>query len=320
MAKDDTAPNSTAAGQRAPAFWPLRLAICYGTIVACLPYLTLKALWLFGYSPGAANAEGAGALVAPRHVVGNVITAGMELVAIALILALTYPWGQRLPAWLLATPIWVGVGLLAPILVGLPLGLVAQAFAGGSPAPAENGLDGWVYAIVYGGFVVQAVGLLLAFVGYALDRWPGAFRIRTPQLKAGGIDLRRVATVAAIIISGYAALLAAWSVMGQRWGGPAGFETVAQRSFLLATGIIVLAGAIAALCLVWRWGHGSILAPLVLAWVGMGVAVPSGPTHIALSNQGEVSLLLVVATVIAVVSGLTLTGSTLRVLARSSAV
>lgn len=124
-----------------------------------------------------------------------------------LALALCMRWGQRIPALLIAGPIWLGVGLLAPIALGVPVGLAAQALAGGSPAPADNGLQGWAYACV------------------------------------------------AMIL---------WSVGGRAWGGPAGFDTVTQRTFLVATGILVLAGAIAA------------VAPVrnrVLIFLGTGVAV-----------------------------------------------
>lgn len=49
----------------------------------------------------------------------------------------------------------------------------------------------------------------------------------------------------------------------------------------------------------------------------MWAIVTSGPTHRALSNQGEVSLLLVMASLAATLSGLLLTGFAVRILARS---
>jgi hypothetical protein len=317
---EGSATSNPATRKNASTIWQLRIAVCYVMIVACLPYLILKVLWLFGYTPGAASAAGAGELGDVRHIIGNLATAGMELVAIALVLALTYPWGQRLPVMVTLVPIWVGVGLLAPIMLGLPLGLVAQAFAGGSPVPIGNGLDSWVYTVVYGGFIVQALGLLAAFFGYALQRWPEVLRKQMAQLNVITPRQRRLATIAAIITVGYAVILVLWSVTGPRLGGPAGFDTVAQRSFLFSTGLIVLVGAIAALALVWRWGKGRILAPLILAWIGTGVIVTSGPTHVALSNMGEVSLLLVLVSIAAVLSGLLLSGSAVRVLARSHVV
>ena len=101
---------------------------------------------------------------------------------------------------------------------------------------------------------------------------------------------------------------------GPRWGGPAGFDAVAQRTVLLATGLVVLGGAIAVLALLGRWGTGRILAPLVVAWLGTGVTVPSGPTHVALSHQGNASVLLVTVALAATVACFLLTASALRVL------
>ena len=54
----------------------------------------------------------------------------------------------------------------------------------------------------------------------------------------------------------------------------------------------------------------------------MWAIVTSGPTHLALSNQGEVSLLLVMASLAAtltglLLSGLLLSGFAVRILARS---
>lgn len=290
------------------------VAACFVTIAACLPYLALKALWLTGSTVGAASAAGAAELVDTRHLVGDVVTAGMELAAIALVLALTFRWGRRLPAVAVLAPIWVATGLLAPIALGLPLGLVAQAFAGGAPAPTDNGLEGWVYATVYGGFVVQAAGLLVAFVCHARDRWPEVFRMRTAQLRAVAGNRRRLAAVAAPIAVGYAAMLALWSATGARWGGPAGFDTVTQRVFLLATGLVVAAGAFAVRALLRRRGDRRILVPLVLVWIGTGVTVMSGPTHVALSHNGSPSPLLVSLSIAATLAGLVLAGTALRAL------
>lgn len=319
MFNDSRAISHCAVDQRSPPLWPIRVAACYVTIAACVPYLTLKVLWLSGSSIGATDAVGAATLTDPRHMMGNLVTVGMELVTIALVLALTYPWGRRLPAVLVVVPIWVGTGLLAPIVLGLPLGLVTQAISGGAAAPAENGLDGWVFTVVYGGFIVQALGLLTAFLGYAHGRWPAVFWIRTTQLRASTARQGLRAAIAATIAAGYAALLSVWAVVGPRWGGPEGFDAIAQRTFLLVTGLVVLGGAIAVLVLLWGWGTGRILAPLILAWLGTGVTVTSGPTHVALSHEGDFSVLLVAVALVATLAGLLLSGAVLRVLAHAPA-
>jgi hypothetical protein len=263
---------------------------CVVTIAASLPYLVLKAIWLAGTPVGASTPTGAAELLDTRHLLGDLITAGMEVVAIGLALALCMRWGQRLPALVVAGPIWLGVGLLAPIALGVPFGLAAQALAGGSPAPADNGLQGWVYACVDGGFVVQGLALLVGFVGYARERWPG---ILSPHR----IVVTRPTVVAALTATVYAVAMLLWSVGGRAWGGPAGFDTVTQRTFLVATGLLVLAGAIAA------------VAPLrhrVVIFIGAGVAVTSGPSGLALSNHGEISPPYAVVSLIAVAAGLVL--------------
>jgi hypothetical protein len=266
-----------------------RLA-CVVTIAASLPYLVLKAIWLAGVPVGASTPAGAAELLDTRHLLGDLITAGMEVVAVVLALALCMRWGQRVPALLIAGPIWLGVGLLAPIALGVPVGLAVQAVTGGSPAPADNGLQGWVYACVDGGFVVQGLALLVGFVGYTNERWPG---VLSPQRTS----VARPTVVAAMAAGVYAVAMILWSAGGRAWGGPAGFDTVTQRTFLVATGILVLAGAIAA------------VAPTrnrVLIFLGAGVAVTSGPSGLALSNHGEISPPYAVVSLIAVLAGLVL--------------
>ncbi|MFD7059581.1 hypothetical protein [Streptomyces sp. NPDC059906] len=53
-----------------------------------------------------------------------------------LALVLTRPWGRRMPARSLAFPVWVATGLLAPIMAGYPLQLLARAVTGGAATAA----------------------------------------------------------------------------------------------------------------------------------------------------------------------------------------
>jgi hypothetical protein len=68
----------------------------------------------------------------------NATTALAALVGILLGLAFSRPWGERLPAWLVVLPVWVGTGLLVPMLLLAPvLGPAAVArdqAAGAAPA------------------------------------------------------------------------------------------------------------------------------------------------------------------------------------------
>jgi len=264
------------------------MVACVVTILAGLPYLVLKVLWLAGNPVGAGTTGGA-ELLDVRHLVGDVVTVGLEFAAFALAVVMARPWGRRLPAFLVVGPIWVGAGLLAPIAVGLPLGLVAQVVVGGSPVPAGNGLTNWVYACVYGGFVVQAVSLMAGFVGYARKRWPNG-----PAVASGAIG-------PVLVTLGYGMVMVAWSLGGHGWGGPAGFDTVAQRTFLAATGLLVLAGGIAALTRHAR-----------LAFVGTAVAVTAGPAGVALSNHGEVGVSYVIISLVGTVAGAALAWSLAR--------
>lgn len=260
-----------------------RLVVCAATVVACVPYLALKVAWLAGSSvgirPGVAGAE----MHDERYVVGNLVTVGMELVAIALLLALTFPWGRRVPGWLLAVPVWVAAGLLAPIALALPAGLVLQAVAGGAASSTDDGLEGWVYAVVYGGFVLQAVGVLAAFGWHARERWPHWSRERRPP--ASGVT-----AVAIGVVVGFGLLHLAWAVAGDAAAAPEGFETVAQRTYLAATGVLVLAAALA--------------GPAAVAWIGTAVTVLAGPTHLLLAHEGHVGVVVAVAGVLASAAGL----------------
>lgn len=68
----------------------------------------------------------------------NATTALAALVGILLGLAFSRPWGERLPAWLVVLPVWVGTGLLVPMVLLAPVlgpAAVARDQAAG-PAPA----------------------------------------------------------------------------------------------------------------------------------------------------------------------------------------
>jgi hypothetical protein len=243
-----------------------RVVACFGAIAATVPYLTLKVAWLAGSSVGTVG-HGMAEMRDMRHVVGNVLTVGMDLAAIVVALAFTCRWGQRLPAWLVLVPIWVGTGLLAPIAVGVPLGLVVQGFVGGSPTASDNGLWDWVYAIVYGGFTLQAIMLVAAFLLYARARWADVFRMRTKDLR---MVRPLLADVAAVVAIGYGLFQVVWAVGSDS----VAVQTVAQKTFWVAQGLLSVAGAGGLLALVHRWGR--VLLLLGATWVGAGVMFASG--------------------------------------------
>jgi hypothetical protein len=287
-----------------------RQLACAATVLACLPYLALKAAWLAGSSVGEAPGAASAGMHDQRYVVGNMVTLGMDLVAVALVLALTFPWGRRVPGVLLAAPVWVATGLLAPVALGLPVGLLVQALAGGAPAAGDNGLDGWVYAVAYGGFVVQALGILAAFWWHARERWPE--RLAALPV-AGGPGLAAAAAMAA----GFGLLHLVWAVAGSAAGGPGGFETAAQRTYLAVTGLLVLAGAVA-VAASGRLGAGRLGPALpALAWVGTAVTVLAGPTKMLLAHDGHAGTTVVVAGTLGTLAGLVLTARAWSPRARS---
>lgn len=165
-----------------------RQSLCLVVIVACAPYLLLKCAWLagnqVGIPQGSVLLEGTAVLYAV-----NALTLVMDALVIVLALALIRPWGRRIPAWLLLGPLWVGTGLLTPILLGAPLSALASLFEPDGqrgPSDAESFLDGWVSAVVYGGFSVQGLALGLLFFLYAKDRWGAALGGRLADLRTDG--------------------------------------------------------------------------------------------------------------------------------------
>jgi hypothetical protein len=287
----------------------IRIAAGIAAVAACLPYAALKIAWLAGSSVGSATAAGAGSLHDGRHTVGNAATLAMALAAVLLALALTHRRGQRLPAAVVLIPVWVGTGLLAPIALGLPVGLVAQAFVGGSPAPADNELQGWVYAVVYGGFVVQAIALLTAFVLYARVRWPELFRLRTVELasETTGRLPRFLAHAGASAAAVYAVTNLAWAVAGESLAAPPDLDTAAQRSVFASTGLLALAGAWAVQELVHRRAgrpFDRLGAPLAIAGVGSAACFASGFAAYALAADASVDPSTSVLLALGSISGL----------------
>lgn len=249
----------------------LRLAVCAATIAACVPYLTIKIAWLSGSTVGWNDTDAAreSALY-----VGNAITMGMDAVAVLVALAFTFPWGRRLPAWLVLTPIWIAAGLLAPIVLAVPLGTLLQALFSSEPVASDDGaLQGWVFGVVYGGFTAQGLGLLTAFVLYARDRWTDVFTARTKDVPKGATHPLQVllARTAAVFAAAFAAVHVFWA-----FGGTAGLRTdqIESRNLAqqLADGVwggLALAGAAALLLIVRRGGRPARFAvPLAVAWVG----------------------------------------------------
>jgi hypothetical protein len=141
----------------------MRRIFGYGAAIAVTPYLLIKIAWTFG-------------LFLPTEQMGdvswrgiNAVTAVVAAVGILLAMAFCRPWGERLPAWLVALPIWLGTGLLVPMLLLAPvLGPAAMVLD-----QEAGAADFWVYEQIF--VMVSLVGagicLPLALAGYAKARW-----------------------------------------------------------------------------------------------------------------------------------------------------
>ncbi|KGN34406.1 hypothetical protein N802_12605 [Knoellia sinensis KCTC 19936] len=159
----------------------MRVVLAALAVLATLPYVGLKLLWLTGSTVGLndPDAMSGGAMGA-----ANAITLLMELTAAALAVALVLEVGRRIPGWLVQVPMFVGTGLLGGILVLLPIEGIRTVLTSPSTeqttAAGDTAIQGWVFAMVYGGFAVLGVSLLAIFGLHSWDRWirPGGWTTR----------------------------------------------------------------------------------------------------------------------------------------------
>ncbi|WP_369245695.1 hypothetical protein [Streptomyces sp. R41] len=285
----DTTPAGSVGSSR------LRRILRGVAIVSCVPYLSLKVAWIAGSHLGVP--EGSSLL---KHrtgmAVANGITVLMDGAVIVIALLLTRPWGLRVPAWLLALPMWVATGLLAPIMTGFPLQILVKALGGSGNKALESGrepfLDEWVFGVVYTGFILQGLALGTLFVLYARDRWGYLWRGRVWELPVSRVGAAQRATAVA------AAVLALFPLVTHLvWacGGTAGLSPgrVADRTgdfyVLEAMDVVFLVSAVAgAWMLAFRRGRAlPVMAPLALAWIGSG-AVACWGGWLSLASLGGV--------------------------------
>ncbi|MEU8923997.1 hypothetical protein AB0D10_24125 [Kitasatospora sp. NPDC048545] len=243
-------------------------------MAATVPYLMLKLLWLTGSEVGVRDPGALGGLWTL-----NLLTFGMDAIALALALAFVRPWGRRAAAGLVAFPMWVATGLLGTILVAVPADLLSSLVLGPEHRPpgqhADDGLAGWVFALVYGGFGVQGIALITAFVLYARRRWAGLLQARIgdlPDSPTRNVQ-RALAAVAAPVALGVAAARAYWAAGGTvglplRWADDRGRSIATMEAVTAAMAVVA---AVALLVLAFRIGPGRRLrVPLTAAWIGAG--------------------------------------------------
>ena len=258
----------------------LRRVMLVVAVMATLPYLVLKLLWLSGSKVGMTD-RGVDEMSSGRFVAGNTITVLLMVVAAALAFALTRPWADRVPApWVFVLGAGA-TGLLAPILVGLPIGVGVQAVASGRLGPADDtGLAPWVFGIVYTGFGLLGLALAVLMIQHVLHRWGGLVsespqRPRWPSTVAGAVGLLP-----------FGAAMIWWGLSGPGASGPQGMDQPAQRTVLLVTGLLSMAGFVAPI-LASSHSRRPRLAWLT-TWTGCCVAALQAPTHGLLAQGGRI--------------------------------
>lgn len=235
----------------APKISSARLIVCYAAILGTLPYLTLKASWVTGGSLGLRDPS---FVDSELMLFANLLTGGMDVVAVVLALAFTYSWGRRIPAPLVLFPIWIGTGLLAPIVLNLPVIVTDLAHAQLAEMPLEN----WVWAVVYGGFAWQGILLLTAFVLYARDRW---WFVVTGTVRPGTIGVAGGLGIAAALVS---------AIGHGSWAFDSGGMSARGQDVVVALLSVLAAVALASV------SRGRFWPRLVLVWTGAGVMAGSG--------------------------------------------
>ncbi|WP_329465857.1 hypothetical protein [Streptomyces sp. NBC_01431] len=272
----------------------LRPALRAVAIVACLPYICLKIAWVCGSRLGIPEHS----VLLEHRVSMAVVNSGSVLMdgcVVLLALLLTRPWGLRVKAWLLALPMWVATGLLAPIMTGYPLQLLVRALGAGPNRPSGTGgapfLDEWVFGVVYTGFILQGLALGTLFALYARDRWGHLWRGRIGELADGPTrPAQRAAAVAAAALS----LLPAGAHLTWAAGSTAGLSrgmaearTSDQYTLDAVFTLFVVLAAAGVVMLAFGLGRSLPLrVPLALAWLGSGATACWGG-WLALASFGS---------------------------------
>lgn len=258
----------------------LRRISGYGAVIAVTPYLLIKIVWTFGlFLPTEQMGDASWRII-------NLVTAVLAAIGILLAMAFCRPWGERLPAWLVALPIWVGTGLLVPMLLIAPV-LGPAAIIRDQEAGAAYF---WVFEQVFVIISLFGIGIFLplALAGYAMTRWPEALTGTTDYKELPGNTLQLQNILARIVAAGCILL----GIIKVFWGlgGSFGIDptTMGERDvwwhmLSLSTGVWSFAGAWGILVIVSRRGSRWFLPPMIAAWISSG-ALFSNNLYSALSS------------------------------------
>ncbi|MFF3952656.1 hypothetical protein ACFYY1_05570 [Streptomyces sp. NPDC001890] len=275
-----------------------RIALRILTIVSTLPYIALKTAWVAGSRIGIPDDS---PLLDDRTtmIVTNSVTILLDSAVVFLALLFTQAWGRRVPARLLVLPMWVASGLLLPIMTGYPLHMMVGLAdgtdtGGGSNEPSF--LDGWVFGVVYGGFILQGLGIGALFALYAQGRWGRLWKGTLRDLRPGptGPALRTTAVLASLLAIAPAVTHLLWatgSAAGLNEGKAADRNDIYYVMESLNT-LFAVAAAAGVLLLAFRRRSPLPLAvPLALAWGGSGASACWGGwmSLAALTGTGNAS-------------------------------
>jgi hypothetical protein len=261
---------------RAAGVGRLGTAAAWISAICCLPYLVLKVAWTVGTPVGITDRS---VLDSKGWAAENAVMAVIQLVGLALVLALTRPWARRVPAWLLLFPVWVGTGLLFEVVVGAVLvGVFSPASQASSGGTDFGGFQPWVFVMVYSAFAGQGVALAIAFACHVRARWGRLLGELTGEVVARRTVRVRswpenhlaemaeavaVMAVAVAVFSWYWAAGGSFGLSGAKPGPSWGLQASGVAGAVVAVvGLLGLAG---------RWGHQMrFWLPAALIWVGSG--------------------------------------------------
>ncbi|GGS88858.1 hypothetical protein GCM10010156_54140 [Planobispora rosea] len=249
----------------------LRLTATAVAVAGILPYLALKIAWLTGSTLGIQDA----AVLDDAGFFGlNLLTFGMDAVALVIVLAFVRLWGRRIPAGLILLPMWVGIGLLAVILAQVPLSALVGVLSGTPLLTEDSPVAGWVYVVVYTGFCCQALGLMVGFRYHARHRWPWVFTRRVSDGTAGAThEFQAFAAWGVAIVAGILAVINLSWILGATYGLPAAVIAGRTFAFHLNVGInaaTAVAAAAGLLMIVRRRSGRPLWIPVTVAWIGSG--------------------------------------------------
>jgi hypothetical protein len=249
-------------------------------LVATVPYLVLKVMWLAGSDVGVSGGSTVDEMDSTRFEVGNTVTVVLMLVAAGFVVALTRPSAEKVPATLVLVLGAGATGLLAPIVLGLPVGMVVQSVAEGNPGPSEDaGLQPWVFGVVYSSFGLLALAMGVLLLSHAARRW--ASLIADPPEPPGGL----ATLVGAIGLLPFAVAMIAWGSVGPGASGPQGMDQPAPRTVLVVTGL--LSGAAFVLPYASRFARRWPGFTWLAVWTGCCVAALQGLAHLLLAQGGR---------------------------------